>query len=430
MATPIVIPREGQSMESATIVDWLVQVGEKVSFAQPICTVESEKAAYEIESPVEGTLLEVFYSAGETAPVLKTIAVVGDAGEDYSDLIPKNDTANQQEKVVEIESDKSAPAEDDADMVIDEQETRRVLVSPRAKKLIKEKGLSVHEIKVNPITEKDVLDYIEAQPDITPAALERIQRTGESLPSQGTGIGGRITIDDLYGKTAEDSGITISGMRKTIADRMHSSLQKTAQFTLNCYADATNILNLRKQLKNSELEIENVTINDIVLFVVAKALADFPNLNAYFSEGIYTKKDQVNLGVAVEIEGGLMVPVVSSANELSLNQLSITVKKLAVACKTGEIRREDLSGGTFTVSNLGNLGINSFTPILNYPEVGILGVGAIDLKPVRTDDGVKFIEHMALSLTVNHQVIDGAEGARFLSLVSKYLKNVNTLLAL
>jgi len=219
----------------------------------------------------------------------------------------------------------------------------------------------------------------------------------------------------------------ITGMRKVISEKMLASIQTTAQFTLHFYADATKVRDLRKRLKNSSLELNDVTINDIMLYVTAKSLAEFAEINAHFSEGVLQHFDQVNLGFAVDVKDGLMVPVLKDADKMSLKQISKTAKSIANDCRQGSIKPQDMAGGTFTVSNLGSLEIEMFTPILNVPEVGILGIGGINPRTIRRNGVVEFVDMIALSLTVNHQVIDGAVGARFSKLLKKNIENVDIL---
>jgi pyruvate dehydrogenase E2 component (dihydrolipoamide acetyltransferase) len=226
--------------------------------------------------------------------------------------------------------------------------------------------------------------------------------------------------------------IPIKGVRKVIADRMLESLLTTAQLTLNASADARNLLAYRKRLKNSpeDLGLQNITINDILLFAVSRALSQYSALNAQFQGGTISQYKNVQLACAVDTPRGLVVPVIRNANTLSLKQIAYESKRLAEACLEGTITPDELNGGTFTVTNLGNLGIESFTPILNLPQVGILGVGNINLKPVGLDGDVEFIPHLGLSLTINHQVVDGAPAARFLQTLSQMLADIDLLGAL
>jgi pyruvate dehydrogenase E2 component (dihydrolipoamide acetyltransferase) len=226
--------------------------------------------------------------------------------------------------------------------------------------------------------------------------------------------------------------IPLKGVRKIIAARMLNSVQTTAQLTLNASADARALQEYRKRLKGSaeSLGLQKVTINDLLLFVVARTLLQYPELNAlFFDEAVHQYKN-VHLGMAVDTPRGLIVPVIRYANALSLRQIAQESRRLADACLNGNVSPDELIGGTFTVTNLGILGIESFTPVLNAPQVGILGVGNINLKPVEVNGNVAFIPHLGLSLTINHQVVDGAPAARFLQALAQNLAQLELLLAL
>jgi pyruvate dehydrogenase E2 component (dihydrolipoamide acetyltransferase) len=210
------------------------------------------------------------------------------------------------------------------------------------------------------------------------------------------------------------------------------SLQTTAQLTLNASADARALLAYRKRLKDSSelLGLRDVTIGDLVLYAVSRTLPDFPDLNALFNGNSISVFKHVHLALAVDTSRGLVVPVIRQANTISLKKISLEAKRLAIACQDGRIAPDELTGGTFTVTNLGTFGIESFTPILNPPQVAILGVGNINLKPVNVNGEVQFIPHIGLSLTINHQVVDGAPGARFLQALSNNLTDLELMLAL
>jgi len=216
-----------------------------------------------------------------------------------------------------------------------------------------------------------------------------------------------------------------------ISDRMLQSVQTTAQLTLNRTADARAMLSYRQRLKESDPAwgLQGVTINDLVLFVVARVLPRFPEVNALFTGDAVEQYDRVHLGFAVDTPRGLIVPVIRDAQRLSLLQLAAESRRLANACLEGTVQPDELSGGTFTVTNLGNLGVESFTPIINVPQVAILGVGGITLKAVEIGGEVQFVRHINLSLTINHQVVDGAPGARFLQAVAEGLGQIDLLLA-
>jgi pyruvate dehydrogenase E2 component (dihydrolipoamide acetyltransferase) len=223
--------------------------------------------------------------------------------------------------------------------------------------------------------------------------------------------------------------IPVKGIRKVIATRMLNSLQTTAQLTLNTSADAKAY---RKRLKESAetLDLRQVSINDLLLLAISRILPQFPDLNAAFSDDIITQYQNVHLGFAVDTPRGLMVPVIRRANTLSLKQIAQEAKRLAAACLDGTISSDEMNGGTFTMTNLGSFGIETFTPILNPPQVAILGVGNVNLKPVEVDGQVQFIPHLGLSLTINHQVVDGAPAARFLQAFSQGVAQIELLLAL
>ncbi|MCE1208450.1 MAG: 2-oxo acid dehydrogenase subunit E2 [Spirochaetia bacterium] len=214
----------------------------------------------------------------------------------------------------------------------------------------------------------------------------------------------------------QDRIIKIKGVRKIIAERMHKSLQTTAQLTMHATADARGLLAFRKQCKDAaDSEMRSISINDMLLWIVSRVLERFPGMNALMLEESIIEKARVNLGFAVDTPRGLMVPVIKDARFLTMRELSVQTKKLAQLCIQGKFPPEILEGGTFTVTNLGMFGINGFTPILNTPQVAILGIDSIELKPIVVSSDIQFIPHIGLSLTVDHRVVDGAPGARFLS---------------
>jgi len=292
------------------------------------------------------------------------------------------------------------------------------------------------------IIERDVQTALAQHPPMTPLARTMVTQGGFSAPERGSGVRGRIMAGDLSSPPAPEARpepvedevqtIPVKGIRRVIATRMLESLQTTAQLTLNSSADARELLAYRKRLKESpeELGLQKVTINDLILFVVSRILPQYPELNALFSDNVISQYKQVHLGFAVDTPRGLMVPVIRSANRLSLKQISAEARRLAAACLDGTAKPDEISGGTFSITNLGNLGVESFTPVLNPPQVGILGVGSISLKPVEVEGEVQFIQHIGLSLTINHQVVDGAPAARFLQAVSRGLAEFSLWLAL
>jgi pyruvate dehydrogenase E2 component (dihydrolipoamide acetyltransferase) len=233
--------------------------------------------------------------------------------------------------------------------------------------------------------------------------------------------------------TDEVTEIPVKGVRKVTARRMMESMHSTCQLSLHAWADARALKRLRAGFKASsaELGLAGITINDLVLFAVSKTLLQFPAFNAHFLGDKILRFGHVHLGVATDTTKGLLVPVLRNSDLLSLKQLSLQTKALVAKCKDGSIAPDDLTGSTFTVSNVGSFGIEAFTPVLNVPEVAILGVGTIALKPVEDEDGdVAFIEHIGLSLTMDHQAVDGADAARFLRSLMDNIAKIDLLLAL
>ncbi len=456
MATAILMPKQGQSVESCIIVGWKKEVGDQVAEGETLCEVETDKALLEVESPTSGVLLAVFFQAGDEVPVLTNIAAIGEPGEDASGLRPDG--------AAEIEPVEVSPVSDsefdtktvhlagDGTIAGVSAGDSKVGISPRARNLANKKGLDITALAIQGsgpggrIIERDVQTVLAEMPKMTPLAKSMVAQGSFSAPISGSGIGGRIMAGDLatsrpvareempadVAALAEEiETIPLRGIRKVIAERMLDSLQTTAQLTLNASADARAILAYRKRLKASAeaLGLQKVTINDLVLFAVSRILPQFAELNARFADDAVSRYKNVHLGVAVDTPRGLMVPVIRRANTLSLKQISQEAQRLATACIAGSVTPDEMSGGTFTVTNLGSFGVESFTPVLNAPEVGILGVGNINLKPIEVEGDVQFIPHVGLSLTINHQVVDGAPAARFLQALSEGLAGLELLLA-
>lgn len=460
MATAVVMPKQGQSVESCIISAWKKQPGDPVQAGQVICEVETDKALLEVESPAAGVLLEIFFQAGDEVPVLTNIAAIGQPGEDSSVLRPPAATvsAAPAATVVPIPAPAQAPSLSAPAAVSDSL----VGVSPRARNLAKTAGLDPTSLSGSGpggrIIERDIQAALAHQPGLTPLAKTMLAQGGYTAPAQGSGVSGRIRSGDLRPAPApptaelfeteevsappapalpapledEVKTIPVKGIRKVIAQRMLESLQTTAQLSLHASADARTLLAYRQRLKESSeaLGLRQVTINDLVLFAVARTLPHYPDLNALFVDETISQYHSVHLGVAVDTPRGLMVPVIRYANVLTLKQLAEEAKRLALACLDSTVKAEELNDGTFTVTNLGAFGIESFTPVLNPPQVAILGVGNINLKPVEVAGEVKFIPHLGLSLTINHQVVDGAPAARFLQALAQGLAHIELLLAL
>jgi pyruvate dehydrogenase E2 component (dihydrolipoamide acetyltransferase) len=443
VVTEVLMPRQGQSVESCIINVWRAKQGDQIAAGDVICDIETDKATFEVESPASGTVLGIFYPVDADVEVLKVIAAIGDPGEDISALRPA-DEVSVSDQVPEVENTTSETPQS-----VPEPETGKTQVvssgaSPRAKNLAANKGVDISNIAGSGphgrVIERDVVAAQSAL--VSPAAQVRAANEGLEVPQTGSGIGGRVLSADLGTVSAEagaaaiefpgaSTAIPVKGIRKLVANRMHASLQSTAQLTHHSSADARTVLAYRQKCKSApeEAGVGGISINDAVLYATVRALAEFPELNAHWQGDNIVQFENVHLGLAVDTPRGLIVPVIRYANLMNLKQLSAEAKRLAKACIEGNVDPDWLLGGTFTVSTLGALGIEAFTPVLNTPEVGILGVCNIQPKPVISGDEVEFVPHMGLSLTFDHCAVDGAPAARFLASLRQKLASFELTLA-
>ena len=425
------MPRQGNTVESCVLVEWKKKKGDPVNANDVICEVETDKAVFEIESPVDGILLDVFFDEGDDVPVLTNIAVIGKKNENYDDLKPERTETPEplkEKPEVEIKTEKSVAAETISEVPQHDSPYSTPGISPRAKKLADKLVVSTEEIigtgPEGRIIERDILEKAQHQEPLTPAAKDALTEGGV-IPKQGTGLGSRISLIDVRSATQDKTTVFIEdrskeaplkGIRKLIAERMLNSVQNSAQLTLNRTADATALLSLRKRYKNSKkyTQFNQITINVMILYAVTKVIPDHPALNSLLLNDKIVYYENIHLGFAVDTPRGLMVPVIRNAQNFSLLSMSEETKRLSSACLEKKIQPEELNDGTFTVTNLGSFGIETFSPVLNLPQTAILGVGNINLKPITKNNDIKFVPHITFSLTIDHQVIDGVTGARFL----------------
>ena len=293
-------------------------------------------------------------------------------------------------------------------------------LSPRARRFAEERNFHPAAVTGSGpggrVLEADLRTLYHTSARASDAAIHRMQ-SGAIAPPQGSGIGGMVLTSDLG-----EPETRISGVREKIARRLRESLAGTAQYTLNTSADARGLLSLRARIKASSTP--DININDLMTWCTVQALMEAPHLNVLFIDGAIRQSRGVHIGFACDTPRGLLVPVVHDAQSLSAAALAARIKELSSRAVEGTISADDLNGGTFTISNLGGLGIESFTPVLNPPQVAILGVNAIQLKAVRKDGMVGFIDSIGLSLTLDHQIVDGAPGARFLQILREKIENV------
>lgn len=439
MAVAVPMPKLGNTVESTILVQWRKAVGDLIAIGETLADVETDKATMEVESPAAGTVLALLYKTGDEIPVMVNIAIVGEVGEDISTF-----TASTAAPATTTEPAQTATSSEAVPTGTTPRNGRAV--SPRARNLAARKHVDLQDLQGSGpngrIIERDVQSALANAARLTPVARSMVNAGDFVPPERGTGAGGRITKRDLIpmpaaapinaGSTEAVEIIPLKGARKVIAARMLESLRTTAQLTLNASADARALQAYRKRLKASPVEmgLQGVTLNDLVLFAVSRTLPRFPELNSLFIDNALHRFQAVHMGMAVDTDRGLLVPVIRSAEIRTLKELADEAHRLAAVSLDGRITPDEMSNGTFTVTNLGNLGIESFTPVLNPPQVAILGVGSIQLRAVELDDELQFIPHISLSLTINHQVVDGAPGARFLNALSHNLAHFELLLGI
>jgi pyruvate dehydrogenase E2 component (dihydrolipoamide acetyltransferase) len=429
MATPLIMPKQGQSVESCVIVSWKKQVGDAVKAGEILCDVETDKATFEVESPASGTLLAIFHPAGSDVPVLTPIAAIGKPGESIDALrgpSAGHAGASAPDVGAAPTAASSTSSRSAASTAPSAMTTGKIMASPRAKALAGARGVSLVGLHGTGPGGRII------ERDVTAAAGLGQKQPAATRPAAVNGGAAQSAARPEPAPAGEFKEIRVTGIRKLIAERMLASLQTTAQLTLHCSADARALLDLRRKLKESPetLGLRTVTINDLVLFAVTRALLQHPDVNALYIGETLRQYAVVHLAFAVDTPRGLMVPVIRDAHSLSLREIARESGRLITGCLEGGITPDELAGGTFTVTNLGSLGVQAFTPVLNVPQCAILGVGAIGPGPVMASDGsMELRPQIGLSLTVNHQVVDGAPGARFLQTLSKGIASIDLLLA-
>lgn len=430
MATAVIMPRQGQSVESCIIGEWFKKVGDPVQEGDILFSYETDKSSFEEPAKQAGTLLAIFYGADDDVPCLTTVAVIGEPGESYAEFAPDQAAGTAEAPGMEAPAAKAPAAAAVAAPAVQAEGSALRGVSPRARNA----------------AERLHVDPAQAQPTgPNGRVIERDIKALAQASRTGTGLGGRVTAADqaaaaaapaaqaapaVQGADTEYQDVKLPNIRKVIAKSMFQSLSTMAQLTHTTSFDATCIMNFRKGLKASpeQLQVPNITLNDIILFAASRVLPKHPDLNAHFLEDKMRYFRHVNLGIAVDTPRGLMVPTLMRAEEKSLKEIAAEAKALAAACQDGSINPDLLQGASFTVSNLGTLGIEHFTPVINPPQTGILGVDCI-VERVRTVDGqIAVYPAMGLSLTYDHRALDGAPASRFLQDMRAALENFQALL--
>lgn len=433
MATPVTMPKLGQSVETCIITRWYKTTGDKVSTGDILFSYETDKAAFDMESPADGILLDIFFNEGDEVPVLANVAVIGEKGEQSGSFRPgisrpedSPETGTQARTGIQagVDIQPGAGIQTDAGIqpvagiqantgiqtgtVSQAAAGTRLRISPRARRLALEKGIDYRRLRGSGPNSRIMVSDIEKL---------LLTGTGDSIPD--------------YAEDKEYTDEALSNVRKLIAKAMYSSLQNSAQLTHHMSADARKLLEERKRNKEaiaSGSTTVELTLNDMVCWCVVQALKKFPEMNSHFLGETIRKFRRIHLGMAVDTKRGLMVPSVWNAESLKLTDLAQKLKSVAEACRKGNINPELIlsTSASFTVSNLGSYGVEMFTPVLNLPQVAILGVCSIINRPADLGNNIfGFIPYIGLSLTYDHRAVDGGPATLFLKEIRKQIENFN-----
>jgi pyruvate dehydrogenase E2 component (dihydrolipoamide acetyltransferase) len=409
MATAVIMPKQGQSVETCIITKWFKSKGESVSTGDILFSYETDKAAFDLESPSDGILLDIFFPEGAEVPVLVNVAVIGKSGEESASFNPDQPAVSVPPAPPATESVTSAPPAQVSQPVIPSAPSdTRIRISPRARRLADDKGINIKNLSGSGPNGR-----------IVTADIEDILKSSAA------------TIQPVISDGSEYSEQPLTNVRKLIARAMHASLQNSAQLTHHMSADVRQLLAARQKIKeniSAGKVQQDITLNDMVCWCVIRALGKFPEANSHFLEDHIRTFHKVHLGIAVDTPRGLMVPTVKNASDLHLSALSASLKSVADACKKGNISPELIqsTSATFTVSNLGNYGVEMFTPVINLPQAGILGVCTIINRPADLGNNTfGFVPYIGLSLTYDHRAIDGGPATLFLKEIKEQIEKFN-----
>lgn len=398
MAVEVVMPKFGLTMTEGTIQQWFKSEGDAIKTGEALFEVETEKVLYEVEAPTDGTVAKLLYAVEAVVGVGLPVAIIAEAGEEVAEVAARY--ADAPAAAPAAAPPEPAPVATSAPSPAPQEKRGRVPVTPAARKLAKEHSIDLSGVAgTGPrgrITREDVQKTIDSG--------------GQAAPPPAPTVAPAV---------AED--IPLRGMRKVIAERMHQSLQGSAQLTISTEADVTQLIDRRQEVRQEF----NVTYTDFIVQACAHALRQHPRMNAHLEGDTIRANNDIHVGLAVALDEGLIVPVVRDADKKSLKDIAAEAKTLAEKARASQLKLEEVSGGTFTVSNLGMYGVDAFTPIINAPQSGILGVGRIVEKPVIHRGEVTRRSMMVLSLTFDHRVIDGAPAGAFLQTVADLLAHGN-----
>jgi pyruvate dehydrogenase E2 component (dihydrolipoyllysine-residue acetyltransferase) len=417
MAEIITMPRLSDTMEEGTVATWLKNIGDTIVEGDILAEIETDKATMEFESFNEGTLLYIGIQEGETAPVDSLLAIIGNKDEDIDALI-KEYKANNTNVEDESSKETTKPVEEKVEMPIAvpiaettptiSNSNGRIIASPLAKKLAQDKGINLSQVigsgENGRIIKRDVENYV-------PSAVSQ-----STVPVAKFIASGKEDFDE----------VKHSQMRKVIAKRLGESKFTAPHYYLNVEFDMENAIAFRQQFNS--IPDTKISYNDMIVKACALALRQHPQVNSQWFDDRMRLNNHVHIGVAVAVEDGLVVPVVRFANEQTLPQINAAVKDYALRARNKKLTPQEMEGSTFTISNLGMFGIESFTSIINQPNSAILSVGAIVQKPVVKDGQIGVGNTMKLSMACDHRTVDGATGSLFLQTLKSYIENPVTML--
>lgn len=440
MAVDIIVPPLSQTMDSVLLVEWLKAVGDEVVRGEPLFVIETDKAHLEIEAPASGVLQEVLAEAGSEVAVRSSIGVIASPDEAMP-VSPRPEPAPEAARPVSraATAARHPTATGPGGQMLPAERQQRIFASPRARQLAQQEGVPLAEVQATGpqqmIVERDIRAYLaqrKAPPKVTPVARRVAEAAGLDLATLvPSAPGARFTRADVEAALAAREAaaragvrwVDLSPTRRTIARRMAESQQAAAEVTLTRQADATELVRLREQIL-AELSEEDPrpTFTDFLVLIVARQLKRHPHLNAITDGERIGLSEEVHVAVAVDTERGLIAPVLRDADKKGLLQLARERAELVRRALDEAITPQELSGGTFTITNLGSLGVDAFTPIINPPQVAILGVGRICPAPAVHEGQLCIRQLMHLSLTFDHRVVDGAPAARFLGDIVQWIE--------
>jgi pyruvate dehydrogenase E2 component (dihydrolipoamide acetyltransferase) len=445
MATQVVMPKLSPTMEEGQIARWLKKEGDKVSIGEPLAEIDTDKATMEMQALSSGVLRKIIINEGETAPLGQIIGVIGEADEDISGFLKqapavapasngKESAAESLEASSEASKSQSVPAAPEALRTETSvqggqnkevsgtaqagltDDSKRLVVSPLAARMAAEAGLNLKAIQGSGpggrIIKRDIESAIAEQKAGAPAPeIPQIQ-TRPAAPSQPSELAGASPFRDE----------PTTQMRRTIAQRLVTSIGPIPHFYLTTEIEMDKAVEFRTSLTQSEPGLK-ISYNDLIVKVAANTLIRHPEVNASYQDRSIRYYERADIGVAVAIEDGLITPIVRSADRKSLSQIAAEIREMAERARSRKLKPEEYMGATFSVSNLGMLGIDEFTAVINPPEAAILAVGAMTPKPVVRNNEIVIRQTIRVTLSCDHRVVDGATGAKFLQTFKKTLEN-------